>query len=100
MLNDEKFNIAPKDKDLIVNISNSGDSGRDKLKKRIIDIENSCPKHIKVPIRLTSPEISVIQTKAHLETLQPYSWHGFESNVESRVGFLAVDWRFRSLLTI
>jgi len=91
MLNNHSCNIAPNDKVLIENIDNSGDSARVLLKRRIMDIENSCPKHIKVPIRLTSPEILVIQTKSHLETLRPSSWHDLESNVESHVGFLAVE---------
>jgi len=91
MLNNHSCNIAPNDKVLIENIDNSGDSARVLLKRRIMDIENSCPKHIKVPIRLTNPDILVIQTKAHLETLKPYISHGLESNVESHVGFLAVD---------
>ena len=91
MLNYHSLNIAPNDKVLIESMDNSGDSARVILKRRIMDIENSCPKHIKVPIRLTNPDILVIQTKAHLETLKPYSSHGLESNVESHVGFLAVD---------
>ncbi len=91
MLNNHRYDIAPNDKVLIENSGNSGDSAIDILKQRIMDIENMCPKHIKVPIRLTSPVILVIQTKSHVETLQPSSWHDLESNVESQDGFLAVE---------
>lgn len=85
------MNTVSNDNVVIENIDNSADSIRGKLKQRIMDIENSCPKHIKVPIRLSSPEILVIQTKSHLETLQPYSWHNLESNVLSQDGFLSVE---------
>lgn len=91
MHENHEFNITSNEKILIENIDNSADSTRGKLKKRIMDIENSYPKYIKVPIRLTNPEILVIQTKSHLETLRPSSWHGFEGNVTSRAGFLAVE---------
>src|SRR5688572_3216160 len=91
MLNNHRFNIASDDKVHMENISNSEDSARPKLKHRILDIENACPKHIKVPVRLTNPEILVIQTKSHLESLRPYSWHDLESNVQSQDGFLAVE---------
>lgn len=91
MHENHEFNIASNDKVLIENIGNSADSIRGKLKQRIIDIENSCPKHIKVPIRLSSPEILVIQTKSHLETLQPYRWHDLDGIVLSQDGFLSVE---------